>query len=145
MQPLYVTLTQLETPFDVITLPIHFRYTLPEMNRRITQRPTCGGAVIQQSSLCYTVEGSIIPFTMYPACPTEYKMFDELYRDCLEVEGNPSGSRTYLFEGYWNEGYNVIPYVLDPPEIQGRVFKVSGSFMVMCEVTPPSPVNNLYD
>lgn len=119
-------------PSETFVFGRHFSYRPVSPKKRITTSDTCGGTVIQESSECPVVTGSLIPWT-YIACPTEWKMLQDLYRDC------DGGSAHFEFDGYWEDQYLVKILHIDDPPVKGRRFEVSGSFLVLCEIADADP------
>lgn len=132
-----VKLTNKTTDVETL-LPVYFSYKLPSPKKRFSQKETCGGTLIQESSQCAVTSGALIAFTIN-ACPVDYKELYDLYMSCEEG----GGSTIYKFEGYWGESYDVKFQSLDEPTIKGRNFSVSGAFVILCVNTEPNPTNEM--
>jgi hypothetical protein len=126
---------------DPVDLPFQFKYKLPKVDKNLSIRKTCTGAIIQERSNCLNLSGSIIPWSIEVACPTDYKLMYDLVTSCDENDG---GSTVYTFEGYWGESYEVIFSELDDEDNTGRNFKMSGAFTILCVNFHPDPQNNPY-
>jgi hypothetical protein len=138
MPNLRVTLTP-QSGGDPVELPFQFKYKLPKVDKKLTIKPTCSGAIIQERQNCVNLAGSIIPWSIEVACPTQYKQMYDLITTC-DAGG---GSEIYTFDGYWGESYEVIFSELDDEDNTGRNFKMSGAFTILCVNTHPDPQNNI--
>lgn len=131
-----VTLTP-KGSFTEYIFPFHFRYEEPNPVKRFNISQGCGSAIIQESSICTVLPGTIVPFTMM-GCENDYKFFKDLYHMCDNTTG---GSQIFNWSGYWGEQWEVKFYGLDNGKPTGRLFTFGGSFIILCELSPPDFVN----
>ena len=131
-----VTLTPKNAMTPTYTLPLQFRYEEPNPQKRFNVSQGCGSAIIQESSVCRVLPGTIIPFTMI-GCECDYKLFKDLYAMCEDT----GGSTIFIWNGYWGEQWEVKFYSLDNGKPTGRLFTFGGSFIILCESSAPDFVH----
>lgn len=108
-------------------LPQGFSYRPYVPRKRQSRTATAGAVIVQVAKTSQIVHGDKSISWVCPACfVNEWKMFYDWYN-----ETTPS---LLTFEGYWGEVYEVEFAFLDEPNVRGRLFDVSGQFVVV-EVT----------
>ena len=105
-----------------VDLPNHFRYNPYIPTKRVTRTQTAGGVVTQYASP-QVVHGD---GTISWRCPGS----NEAVKDQFLTWYNTDDLILYSFTGYWGEEYEIEFAEFDKPEVQGRVFSLSGMFVV---------------
>jgi hypothetical protein len=112
---------------DGNNLPTQFSYQPYSPRKRVSVTGTAG-AVITQAATPVIVHGDSTVSWQCPTCfPFEYMTF----RNLFEV----ADLTLYTFTGYWGEVYEVRFSAFDPPSVRGRLFDLSGQFVVVCVTT----------
>jgi hypothetical protein len=110
---------------DSLTLPSHFSYRPYVPRKRNSITPTANSVVTQAASPTQIVHGdNTISWNCDSCKPSEFKDLYDLYNTATLV--------TYTFVGYWGDQYEVYFNELDPPQVRGRLFNLSGQFQVIC-------------
>jgi len=108
---------------DGVPLPCHFKYTPLIPKKRVAFLETAAGMVVQRSTVLDSGVGEI-PFTLGPATSDEVKILCDA-----------ASAGTVVFSGYWGEEYQV-EVMLNSPEVNGGFHFMSGTFVVVCTITP---------
>jgi len=104
-------------------LPTQFSYKPVAPRKAYSQTVTGGGVVTQMSTNVPILWDKPIKWSIKGAYPYEWKFFYDLYvgsNDAIE------------FVGYWGDSFQVIMSSLDDAEVKGRLFNMSGEFIICC-------------
>ncbi len=121
-------MTIIKAKLGTLELPTHFSYRPYVPRKRNSVTATAGAVIVQYASPSQIVHGDgTIPWQLQGAFPDEFQDLYDLYATITPV--------LYTFEGYWGEKLGVYFTNLDQPTVKSRLYDVSGSFQVMCEIT----------
>jgi hypothetical protein len=103
-------------------LPRQFRYKPVSPQKRVNLLQTSGGTVIRYSPYI-VAEDSLMPWTIEAGCVEDWILMFDLF--------NQPGHPDMEFLGYWGDDFFVKFHTLDQPDVEGRLFNISGSFQVV--------------
>jgi hypothetical protein len=108
-------------------LPPQFSYRPYVPRKRVTITAT-SNAVVTQAATPQIVHGDgTIPWRCEACFGNEWTVIWNLY--------NSVNISLKTFQGYWGEEYEVYFNVLDPPDVRGRLWNLSGMFQVVTVTT----------
>lgn len=116
-------------------LPLNFSYRVYVPRKRNSVTVTANAVVTQASAPTQIVHGdTTIAWTIEGAFPTEFTLMRDFYNTAL--------LDLIVFNGYWEDSYEVFFRTFDQPQPRGRIFNLSGMFQIIDVLSPPVPECN---
>lgn len=112
-------------------LPDQFSYKPYVPRKRTSVTPTSNSVLVQYANPQIVHGDSILSWSCDAATPTEFSTLWGLY--------NTNIPELYTFVGYWGETLKVYFNSMEVQRVRGRLFNLSGSFLVESVVSGYSP------
>ncbi len=121
---------------DSDDLPVSFKYIPFCPKKRTSVRKTANAVITQAAYPSQIILGDgIISWNIQDARPEEFAALYALY--------NTDVLTPYLFEGYWNDTFNVYFSDLKVDKVFGRYFSLIGEFQIIELATAYDPYVSL--